>query len=434
MARSGIAASILLNKHGANVTLQDIKNNDIPNEIKGTTIKIYQGKQPNEIINDFDVIVLSPGIPYDAPFVKQAIKLGKYVIGEFELGAQFYKGPIYAITGTNGKTTTTMIAAHIISKVKEVTLAGNIGEAITSQIKDVPTTCIAEVSSFQLETIDKFSPKIAAVLNLTEDHLDRHYTMENYCKIKERIFLNQGLGDYVILNYKDNYTRYMANHARSKVIFFNCEKNLNKLENGAYFNKIDNSIVVVISGQWHTFSTYKFCNNLKGYHNIENAMVAIIIALLAKVNTEVIQLGLDTFVSPPHRLEYVREINGVHFYNDSKATNPTSCIVSISSIKGGIILIAGGVVKEVDYEELNNTISRNVKKLILIGKDEQKLMSKFKNYELKQTLEEAVKTAMQYATVGDNILFSPACASFDMFKDYVKRGEAFKEIVNSLVF
>lgn len=428
MAKSGVAAALLLNKLGSKVTLYDSFNTQLPEGLQTLNLEFCYESQLNKELKKFDAIVLSPGIPYNSLFLEEAKKLGIYIIGEFELGCQFYQGPIYAITGTNGKTTTTMLAAHILKYIGKVEMAGNIGLPLSSLSSY--DMCVAEVSSFQLESIHTFHPKIAVVLNLSEDHLDRHITMENYGAIKERIFMNQNKNDYVILNYDNPYTKDMAKRAKSKVIFFSINE---ELKNGVYFK--NNEIIVNVQNKTVSIKVNKF--KLLGLHNLENAMVAIIISIIVGADKYIIEKAIATFNPIDHRLEYVITINNVHFYNDSKATNPESSIKSIVSVKGSIVLIAGGRPKDADYTNWVKTFNGKVKSLIVIGEARKKIIDTCKfvgytNFIEANSLESAVNIAYSLSTKGDTVLFSPACSSFDMFKDFELRGQIFKNIVKNL--
>ena len=440
-ARSGISAALLLNKQGAHVTLQDNKDLDIPMELKNIGINFCFGKDPDDIVIEFDVVVISPGIRYDSSFLIKAREKNIYIIGEFELGSQFYTGSMYAITGTNGKTTTTMLVSHIFNQKQPTNTVGNIGNPITS-VGTIDYPCIAEVSSFQLETIDKFAPQVCAVTNLTPDHLDRHFTMENYSNIKSRIFEKQSEKDYVILNFDNNYTKNKAKKAKSNVIYFSIEENFESekfksCDNYFIFDREKSNII----GKLHdrnisvNISGYK----LVGLHNVENAMVAIIMSLLYGVDIPIIEQGIKSFPPPEHRLEYVNQIKGIKFYNDSKATNPESGIKSIESmLEETIVLIAGGVLKDVDHTDWSNLVLEKVAHTFIIGSDENqyKMIKElnavgYKNISQTASLKEAVYQAYEKIENGV-VLFSPATASFDMFKDYEDRGKQFKEIVMSI--
>lgn len=375
---SGRSAENLLTKFGANVTIKDI----------------YE--RPEE---SFDIIVQSPGVPFEL-----VDGMAPLVIGEFELGVSNYEGPFLAITGTNGKTTTTMLLHHILSASFEVNVAGNIGLPLTS-IENKRIPCVVEASSFQLEAIRTFKPCIAAVLNISEDHLDRHKTMENYIKAKERIFENQTEEDILVLNFKDEVCKLMAKKTKSKVIFFN-------------------------KGEEPLFDIDKF--SLLGKHNYENALAAVQMAKSFGVDDFVIRDRINSFSPPEHRLEYVSTIQNIKIYNDSKATNPNSTVHALSSLNGSVVLIVGGIKKEANYKSLIRHFE-NVKTIIVYGKDKDFLAEEFSEINvnvLKEDFENVVKVAFKENT--QNILFSPACSSFDLFKNFEHRGREFKKLVNEL--
>ncbi|MCL1935859.1 MAG: UDP-N-acetylmuramoyl-L-alanine--D-glutamate ligase [Defluviitaleaceae bacterium] len=429
IGKSGIAAANLLYKNDAIVSIWDSKVSRLPKELENKNISFFIGEEL-----DFDVIILSPGVPYTLPFVKKALELGIYVIGEFELGSSFYNKDIYAITGTNGKTTTTMLTSYIFSNVREIVTAGNIGIPITQISSD--KTCIAEVSSFQLETIDKFKPKIAAIINITPDHLDRHFTMENYINMKAKVFQNQNEFDYIILNHDNEYTKNMSSLAKSKVVFFTLENNtilFNENENILIYNENDFEIISKINNEKFTINIKDI--NLVGKHNIENIMVSSAIALIDGIDVKIIENAIKSFKSPEHRIEYVEEINGIKYYNDSKATNPESSIKSIEALSknGNLALIAGGRKKDVNYEDWANIVKKHVAHIVIFGEDSFYLENICKNIgfesiHISENLHHAVKYLRELRDI-DIVLFSPACASFDMFKDYEDRGKAFKSIV-----
>lgn len=436
---SGISSAILLRDLGARVLLHDNKFQDIES-IEGVDIK-FSDKIDNFVYNS-DIIVISPGISIYSDFVQKAHSLGIPVIGEIELAYQICKHiPILAITGTNGKTTTTAMLGAIMQKANpDSKIVGNIGipfSSIANDIKDnldKSLRIISEISSYQLETIYDFKPKISAVLNITEDHLDRHITMENYIKSKERIFENQKEDDFLILNYDNYYTREMQKKAKAKAIFFS----LNPLDSGAYIK--DNFIIINDNGKIN-----KILNldefKLLGKHNIENALAASLMAYYAGVNIYLISSTLKEFNSVAHRIEFVCKINGIDFFNDSKATNVDSAIMAIeavsNSILGKIVLIAGGYDKGISYSSLIKSFNGRIRSLICIGDIKEKLYSdalnaKIDKLEKANSLDEAVDIAFKNAKNGDAVLFSPATSSFDMFENFEKRGDEFKKIVLKL--
>lgn len=437
IALSGISAAILLNKMGAFVTLQDIKTEDKIDYndlqlIKDNNINLYLGKNPDDILYDIDYIIVSPGIPLTLPYIQKAKKLNIPIIGELELGYIFCKSQVIGITGTNGKTTTTTLVSEIIKNFKgKVYTVGNIGIPFTSQVLSIneDDICVAEVSSFQLETIKTFRPNIACVLNITPDHLDRHKTYENYILSKENIFSNQKEDDYLILNYDDKICFDMARKSKSKVIFFSTKE---ELDRGIFYKK--NNIFVKLD-QEYVISTEKI--KVLGLHNIENIIAAIAISECLKIPKNIIIETINNFKGVEHRIEYVTKINNIKFYNDSKGTNVEAAIKSIEAMERPILLIAGGYDKKVSFTEFAKVINKKVKQLVLIGESSDKIIEEcnklgYTNIIKVNTLEEAVKTCYIKAENGDCILLSPACASWDMFKSYEERGNLFKEIVLNL--
>lgn len=438
MALSGIYSAILLKKLGAHVIIQDIKNTeDIikqSKQLKAMGIEVLLGQNPDDIILLQDIIVLSPGIPLGLPFIKKAIKANKYIVGEFELASTLCKCPIAAITGTNGKTTTTTLLSDIINRfVSNVALVGNIGIPFTQKVLnlDENSYCVAEVSSFQLESIDKFKPHISAVLNVTPDHIDRHKTFENYLATKERIFINQTEEDFLILNYDNPYCRDMKNRAKSKTVFFSTKQEL--LEGvflkGEYiyikFNNMDFPLININE------------LNILGYHNVENAMAASAMALCAGVSREIIYNTLKEFQAVPHRMEYVTTKNNILFYNDSKATNPEAAIKSIESMTRPTVLIGGGYGKNTLFDDWVKSFKGKVKYLVVIGTTKEEIIKtckkyNFENVESANTFLQAMNMAYKNALPGDSILLSPACASWDMFKSYEDRGNMFKDFALKL--
>ncbi len=439
MARSGIAAARLLDSLGADVTLQDIKPmealiklHDI-NGYKKSGIKIYAGSNPDDIITDFDYAVLSPGVPCDLPFIQKARDVGVKVISEVELAYTLTACPVCAITGTNGKTTTTTLAGLLLEKkYKNTAVVGNIGVAYCEKVPTLKTgdyVC-AEISSFQLETSDTFRPHISAVLNITPDHLNRHKTMENYIAVKEKIFANQTKADFTILNKKDDICRKMAAKTNGRVFFFSSGETLSEgiyLEGDNIHIKWDNIDEILIN-----------VNELKilGIHNYENAMAASACAVCAGVPLDDIREVLRDFNGVEHRIEYCGTYNGVDYYNDSKGTNPDASIRAVLAMKKPIVLIGGGYDKGSDYDEWVKLFDGRVKRLILIGVTAQKIAEccqkhGFKDYEFADDFKECINKCKNAASEGDCVLLSPACASWGMFEDYEQRGRIFKELIRA---
>ena len=436
MARSGISAAKMLAKKGALVTLQDLKTEDKLNAeditaLKSAGVTLYLGANPDEIVSGFDMLVLSPGIPTDLPFVLKAREAGVEVLGEVELAYRLCKAPVVAITGTNGKTTTTTLVGEIMQNFNNDTfVVGNIGTPFSDYVDDIKeTSCVvAEMSSFQLETIKEFHPKVSAVLNITPDHLNRHKTLENYIAAKERVFENQSESDYTILNYNDPATRDMANRTKANVIYFSLDK---KLDGGIYSD--EKSIYIDCMGYSEKVVDIDELNILGG-HNVENAMAAIGCAVCAGASLEVVRKTLNEFKAVEHRIEYSGTVNGVDYYNDSKGTNPDASIKAVLAMKKPICLIAGGYDKGSDFDEWVSYFDGRVKYVAVLGAVKEQLKTSldkagFTNYEIAQTFEDAFNMCKNHAAEGDCVLLSPACASWDMFDSYEQRGEIFKELV-----
>ena len=437
LARSGSAAAIKLSNLGAHVTISDIKpretfeNTDVL-ESKGIKL-VFEG-HPLTLLDNCDLLVLSPGIPSDIKIVTEAKKRNIPVISELELGYRFAASPIIAITGTNGKTTTTTLIGEILKNDgKRVAVAGNIGTPLVSEVEKTLENdyLVVEVSSFQLENILYFKPKISIILNITEDHLNRHKTFENYVNIKARIFENQTEEDYTILNYDDAVVRELARYAKSDVWFFSRK---DVVRHGAC---IENDMIV-IKNKGKTYPIAKVDEiGIKGSHNLENALAAACSTYLANSKVSSIAKTLKSFRGIEHRLEFVAEINGIKFINDSKATNPDAAQKAIEAVDGPIILIAGGYDKKSDYTDFVKSFDGKVKKLILIGEtadaiENAAIKQGFLNVEKVNSLKEAVMCGYRAASCEDTVLLSPACASWDMFANFEERGRLFKEAVNSL--
>jgi len=438
IAKSGISAAILLKNLGAFVTVSDSKTEDkIVDEVaklKVYDISLYLGKNPDDIVKEQDLIVLSPGVPCDLPFISEAEKNNISVWSEIELGYRLCPCPVIAITGTNGKTTTTSIVGEIFKNYAENTaVVGNIGIPFTEKVLslDEKSFAVAEISSFQLEKIDEFKPIVSAVLNITPDHLNRHKTLQNYISAKMRIFENQNEDDYLILNYDDLVCRNMKDAAKCRVLYFAETDSLEKigLSEGIYsdqksiFAKFGNYAQKVID-----VSELK----ILGRHNVQNAMAAVGVSLAAGIPMDIIIDTLKNFKAVEHRIEYVTTINNIEFYNDSKGTNPDAAINAINAMKRPICLIGGGYDKKSDFDEWVKTFEGKVKYLAVIGEVSDKIIATcekygFKNYERASSLEEAVKMCFEKAKEGYCVLLSPACASWDMFESYEQRGKLFKK-------
>ena len=433
-ARSGLAGAEFLAKTGNQVVLTDMKQcNDIA-ELEKLGVSFIWGEQPNVAQIQPDYIVISPGVPLTIPPVQYAKQHNIPVIGELELAFANCKAPFVAITGTNGKTTTTTLTGELLKRTgKNIFVGGNIGVPLVSYAADLSEedVVVAEVSSFQLETIDTFAPHLALMINLTPDHLDRHGNMENYLACKANIFANQTEQDYLILNYDDEALRPLATQSKGKVCFFSQQ---HILEEGVYLD--GNQVMLKLNG-----ASIPVCKTeeiaIKGKHNLENAMGAILLAYLSGVSVEEIRDVLMTFQGVAHRLEPVRMHNGVQYVNDSKGTNPDSTIKAIEAYGNPIVLILGGLNKGSDFAPLASLVKEKVKQVVVLGEAKDVIINAldeagFGAYTKVETFEEAVLTAAGLAESGDVVLLSPACASWDMFKSYEERGDLFKQIVNGL--
>ncbi len=427
VARSGIAAAKLLKEQGYDVTLQDIKPEvSLPDDLD---VQLILGRNPDDVISQQDLIVISPGIPFDLPFLEKARSLGIRVIGEIELAYDNCPCPIIAITGTNGKTTTTSLTGEIMSLYNKGTaVVGNIGLAFCERVGSLSANdyVVAEVSSFQLETIERFKPRVSALLNVTPDHLNRHKTLENYANTKAKIFANQTEDDISVLNYDDRFCRSVAGSCK-RVIFFSRKE---ILEDGVYIK--DGWVFVKDSAVLPVTEI-----NLLGEHNLENVLAAVAVTYSAGVPLGLIRQAVKNFQSLEHRLEFVTEHKGVKYYNDSKGTNPDCAIKSIQTFTRPIVLIGGGYDKGSDFSDWVKAFEGRVKHLVVLGEVADKIIDVckaygFNSYDKVNSLREAVLLAESKANSGDVVLLSPACASWDMFEDFEQRGRLFKSFVYDL--
>lgn len=431
MAKSGIAAALLCNRHNAKVTVSDDKTAEQIGEpiklFKGKDIKLILGEDAQITIPDQDLIVISPGVPIDTKALQLARMFDKPIIGEIELAYRFCKAPIVAITGTNGKTTTTILTGEILKAVNsQVAVVGNIGVPFSNNVERINKDgwIVSEISSFQLETVDKFKPNISAVLNISPDHLDRHKTYDNYIATKEKIFANQNKEDFCILNYDDKICRNMAKKTSAKVVFFSKKK---ILKHGVYLD--DNIIKVNINNVFENICSIDELKILP-----ENAMASIAMTICAGISIDIIRDIVTNFKGVEHRIEYVDTINNVEYYNDSKGTNPDAAIKAIEAMRRPIILLGGGYDKDSDFTQWIQNFNGKVKKLILIGATAEKIKNTaqqldFNNCEISKDFNTAFELAYGIAEAGDCVLLSPACASWDMFDNYEQRGNLFKELV-----
>jgi len=445
LGKSGVASALFLKAHGARVTVSDTKSGDeLRNEIPALLdhgITVETGGHGERTFREQDLIVVSPGVPVDAPMLAQARSLAEAVIGEIELAARFLPGPIVAITGSNGKTTTTTLTGEILAAGGLPTLVGgNIGTPAISLAERATreTAIVLEVSSFQLETIQTFHPKVAVVLNVTPDHLDRHQTFEAYVDAKARIFENQTDSDFAVVNADDPTCVSMAARTRAQVFWFSRQKEVKQgacmregkilFRDGASAQKDQEREIMLVSEI-----------PLKGAHNLENVLAAVCAGALLGCAPEKIRQAVRDFKAVEHRLEFVATIRGVDYYNDSKATNVDATIKALESFPANIHLILGGKDKGSDYSVLNDLLRQRVKRVYTIGAAAAKIESQIASSKgggvevvHAETLENALRKANAVAEAGDVVLLAPACASFDQFKNYEQRGQVFKEIVRGL--
>ena len=427
---SGMGAVKLLSETSADITLYDGNDKADRDEIlkkipDDCDLRLIIGEMPDEVVKETDLLVISPGVPIDSDIVKLFEKENVPVWGEIELAYNFEKGTVFAITGTNGKTTTTTLVGEIMKKYNNQTfVVGNIGNSYTSEVlkttKDSYT--VAEISSFQLETIREFAPKGSAILNITPDHLNRHYTMENYAAVKESITKNQWKvreDDYCVLNYDDKVLREFGKTIKNPVYFSRKEKP----SKGAY---LDGRIIRYFDGK----NDYEVMSvddmHLFGNHNYENVMAAIAMTIEAGVPLNIIINVIKDFMGVEHRIEYVRDKNGVTYYNDSKGTNPDSSIKALEAMSRPTILIAGGYDKHSEFDEFIEAFDNKVKLMVLLGQTADKIEETavrhgFTNIIKTDSLEKAVKICAENAVSGDVVLLSPACASWGMFKNYRRK-------------
>jgi len=435
---SGIAVAGILKQLGAEVTLSDTKCQDeIKKDLAQLTAKgvvLALGKQDESLLDHVDYVVLSPGISIYNSLVEQAKGQGVTVMSEIEVAYQLCQAPMVAVTGTNGKTTTTTLLGEIVKAAgRETVVGGNIGRALSEEVLPVSKegVAVAEISSFQLEGAIDFRPHVAAILNLTPDHIDRHRTMANYQLMKEKIFANQTAGDYLILNYDDAAVRHMAERASSQVVFFSrCVE----LPSGIYVK--DGVITIRWNGDTTKILPVEDVT-IKGAHNVENALAACGCAFFLGVGSDIMAQVLRNFSGVEHRIEPVTQINGVWYYNDSKATNPESSIKALEAFDGHIILIAGGRDKNTDLSEFMKLAQERVDHLILIGEARARFFDAARqaglaSVEQAEDLVSAVGLAHSLAKPPQVVLLSPACASYDMFANYEERGKVFKDLVHRL--
>ena len=439
---SGEGSCRLLLEKGAEVVLYDGNEKLCADEIEAKILEtkkengqfsIVLGTFPEEIIEELSFVVMSPGVPTDLPIVEKMREKSSPIWGEIELAYVLGKGDVLAITGTNGKTTTTALLGQIMQDYKEhAYIVGNIGTPYTSVAQETTddAVIVAEISSFQLETIHTFHPKVSAILNITPDHLNRHHTMEAYIEAKERIAENQTKADVCVLNYEDDELQKFGEKTAAQVLYFSSAR---KLEKGIYLDGTKIICAADVPVELCDVSELK----ILGTHNYENVMAASAMAYAYGVPIEVIRKNLLTFPGVEHRIEFVAEKRGVLYYNDSKGTNPDAAIKGIQAMNRPTILIGGGYDKDSEYDEWIKAFDGKVRKLVLLGATREKIAQSahangFDDIIMADTFEEAFEQCVKYAKPGDAVLLSPACASWGMFKNYEERGDKFKELVDQL--
>ena len=440
IGKSGVAASRLLQSIGARVTIADEQEASALDEqiaaLCQQSIHVVVGRRLEDILREIDLVVLSPGVPYNHPALVEAREKGVRIIGEIELASWFLDAPIIAVTGTNGKSTTVrLIGAILEESEKKVFVGGNLGVPLCDAVRlQTPSGSsydyiVAEVSSFQLETIDRFRPWIAAILNITPDHLDRHHTLSDYHSAKKKIFQNQTVSDIAVLNFDDPIVAAMGSALVAQVFGFSLTQSIQK---GVY---VEGSTIKANVKREETVIGEKNQIRLPGNHNLANVLAAVAIALLCECPVEVIRRVITAFSGLEHAMEFVRELRGVKYYNDSKGTNVDATGKALSSFDSPILLILGGKDKGGNFGQLQDLIVRKTKRVILIGESAPRLAQLFKDcspISLAGSLSEAVTLAAHEAVSGDVVLLSPACASFDMFRNYDERGKQFKQFVHQL--
>ena len=440
--KSGIAAARLLLKMGGEVVLYDGNGELDPEKLKenfdeDAKLTVVLGDLARSDLLGVELSIISPGIPLDAPFVSVLDGADIPIWSEIQLAYHVAKGKLIAITGTNGKTTTTALVGEIMKAwFEDVSVVGNIGTPYTETALATTekSVTVAEVSSFQLETIMDFRPNVSAILNITPDHLNRHGTMENYIAVKKRVAANQTENDSIVLNYDDPALREFgeSKDLKPKVIFFSATQTLKE---GMYLD--GDQMIYAHDGRSEAVLNIREDMQLLGKHNHENVMAAVAIGICMGVPMDTIRRVVKEFKAVEHRIEFVRERTGVKYYNDSKGTNPDAAIQAIRAMPGPILLIAGGYDKNSEYDEWVKEFKDKVKYLVLIGQTRDKIAEcakahGFTEIMYAEDMPEAVRVCAAYAESGDNVLLSPACASWGMFDNYEQRGDIFKECVRNL--
>ena len=437
LGKSGLAAARFLKTLGARVTVSDARPALLIAELSELLDQGFMVEAGSHGLLTFrrqDLIVVSPGVPMSTPELKQVRAMGAHIIGELELGFEYLKGEVLAVTGSNGKTTTTTLIGEILKAAGRDTLVGgNIGRPVTAMVEESKdeSWSVLEVSSFQLETVETFRPRIAMVLNITPDHLDRHGTFEVYAGLKARITEFQTGEDFLVLNGEDKETQMIAAKTKAQVYWFSGRR---PMKQGAFVH--GESILFVAREGAKAEPVMPVAEiSLAGAHNVENVLAAVCAARLAGVESETIRAAVREFKAVEHRLEFVREVGGVRYFNDSKATNVDATMKAVEAFAGGVHLILGGKDKGSDYRVLETLLRERVKTVITIGSAAEKIERQLEGVvkiERAETLDRAVALAHAAAVAGDVVLLAPACASFDQFENYEQRGRVFKELVLAL--
>ncbi len=440
LAKSGVAAARLIRRLGGRVLASDSSPLEaLPEEARGLErlgCALWAGGHPDAAFVGADLIVVSPGVPLELPALVATRARGVPIIGELELAWRVMEADVIAITGTNGKTTTTALTGELLrTQVRPVLVGGNIGTPLAEHALEFPSDglVVAETSSFQLDTTARFRPRVGAILNITPDHLDRHGTFERYVEAKARIFANQTPTDCAVLNADDPVTAGLGSRTRGRVIWFSRLTTLTHTH-GVFI--YDGWIVAKLNG-----STERICPvteiNLRGQHNVENVLAATACALWTGMSPSAIRRGIAAFRGVAHRIERVHDDRGVVYYNDSKGTNVDSTIKALESFSEPVILIAGGKGKGQDFGPLAEAARGRVRRAILIGQDRVRIRAALEPVgipaEDAESMDDAVRRAREAAQVGDVVLLSPACASFDMFRNFEHRGDVFKSVVRALL-
>ena len=432
LARTGIETVRFLVGRDAQVLVSDCKSEkELESEMRVLAplpVRFLLSGQETSWLEGVDLVVPSPGVPLENPLLHEATKRGIDILSEIELAYRFLQAPLVAVTGTNGKSTTTSLIGEVLKAGGlKVFVGGNIGAPLIGFVSRDWDWGVVEVSSFQLEWVEQFRPKIALLLNLTEDHLDRYPSFASYCGAKERIFRSQREGDIAVLNRDDPLVWAMTERIRARVISFGW----GEVDEGVYTK--GGEIIWKGSAGEERFPLARV--KIQGVHNVENLMAAVAVAKSIGFRGDIIQRVIEAFSGLEHRLEFVREKEGVRFYNDSKGTNVGAVVKSLASFPGQVILIAGGIDKGGDYQVLEDEVRRKVKKMILFGAAKEiirRALGHLTETVVVQTLEEAVQEAARSSHAGDVVLLSPACSSFDMFQNYAERGRVFKNLVWNL--